>query len=136
MWRPGRSKSKAAEKDVITEATSLLCGRASERRGNARRAVPAWVPLNTLAHADIQRLQEVAARRNVNSGGWAATVGYLAVEILAETADEADLLRIQREQLIPLELWLLGDIGAPTTPGQLARLVTGTLDPRYEHREH
>lgn len=45
-----------------------------------QRAVPAWVPPDTLAYADIQRLRGVTTQRNFNPGGSTATVAYPAAK--------------------------------------------------------
>jgi hypothetical protein len=94
------------------------------------------VPVNTLAHGDVHRLQELAGDwSHAHPASWSAMLAYLAAKVLSSAPNDAELLRVQREALVPLELRLLdGATAAPTMPGQLTTLVLGALEAHQTRR--
>lgn len=136
MWRR-HNEAKAEAKGVIGEAERLLNGRAVDSNSLRGRRVSVRGLVSVLAHGERHHLRRLC---NVSStthpGSWAATLGYLATELLAMAPDDATLLRIQRQVLVPLELRLLGgEIPPPSTPARLATLVVHALAERQMHPE-
>ena len=138
LFRLLRSTRVAA---VLVEATAIVEGTVSDLPTQGGPA-PAWAWLNKLAHADWGQLADLAetpARRN---GRWAAASAFLAGELRSYAQTAEGLLRLQRRDLIPLELRLLdGRTPRPVTPLELVVLVraemdnVGRLDGRCERRE-
>jgi hypothetical protein len=130
MRRPRRATKSAQQ--VLTEARRLLNGQALETYPFERH-LPSWAPVNCLAHSDIEQLGHIAAdRSHDHPGSWSAILAYLATDLLAAAPSPAELRRVQREALIPLELRIFeGTIPPPKTPGQLAKLVGETLDTHH-----
>jgi len=66
----------------------------------------------------------------------APTLAQLASMILDSVGDDAQLARLQRQALIPLELGLLDrSVPAPRTPSRLAKLVSDTIDDYRIHHD-
>lgn len=108
---------EVANRVDVDDATAFLAGRLVEHRLATGRMVPAWAVLNKLAHAEAGELAELAAP--VRSDGvpepgtgearepvWCAAQRSLAAYLL-EGRDPKEVARIQREVLVPLELWLI-----------------------------
>jgi hypothetical protein len=133
MWARGRDRTLEASRAVVTDAEMLLNGEMIDLNARVppRRARP-WVVVNALAHSDRSTLEQLREPRGVTDsrpGGYNATVAFLAAEVLSFAAGDAELLRVQRDVLVPLELRLLGrQIPAPTTIGELAILVVEALE--------
>lgn len=69
-------------------------------------------------------------------GSWSATVAQLASMILDSVGDDAQLARLQRQALIPVELGLLDrSVPAPRTSSRLAKLVRDTMDDYRIHHD-
>lgn len=130
-FRRNRRIRKAAS-DTVEEAERLLAGRLLNPPDLGRRDLPAWTLVGALGHSSWEELHRMAAwRRGPGTGRWRSTVAFLAGETLDVAEDENALLRIQRTTLIPLELALLsGRVSSPTTPGEVANLVTWALNTR------
>ena len=126
----GRKRENVDAREVVQEAERLLGGRTLERYIARRERVPAWSLIALLGHAtrfDLMRLGSPAA--GPDPAGWSGTVARLARELVAATADDPALVRLQRRSLVPLELNLLGGlIAPPSTPAELYEMVTGSFD--------
>ncbi len=129
MWHTANLKAKAARDELAGEAERLLHGEASDAFAGKTGLVPAWVPVNALAHCEPELLQDLAAARHADDpGGWDAMLAYLASEILATSRTIDEVARIQREALVPLELALLSrEIQPPHSPAQLAHLIRSSI---------
>lgn len=127
LWR--REVSRSAVRSVVAEATTLLGGEVADRYAPYER-IPAWAPVNALAHSDRRRLYELAhCRAADHPGSWCAAVARLAELMLDSIDDDTQLARLQREALVPLELGLLDrSVPAPRTPSRLAVLVSDTIE--------
>lgn len=91
-------------------------------------SLPAWTALSVLVHADRRRLASLErGRGDVPDRLWGGAVGRLAGCVLAAVGDEADLRRLRRDVLIPLELWLLEATLPPATPGALEEMVRAAV---------
>jgi len=136
MWHRRGNKNRAAEAALTAEAARLLLGRAADGCTQTQ-PIPAWVAINALAHSDSERLASMAGDwYRAPCGAWAATLGYLASQLLTLAPSDAELLELQREVLVPLELRLLDDPGAaPSTPGRMVALVMGAVRDRRIHRD-
>jgi hypothetical protein len=110
---------------VVREAEKLLEGRTIEGYINRQERVPAWSLVSLLAHAtraDLCRLSAPIAEHD--PAGWSGTIARLAGELVDRSYDEASLLRLQRDCLIPIELRLLGGTTPPpSTPAELYSMV-------------
>ncbi|HVX22184.1 MAG TPA: hypothetical protein VHB02_12600 [Acidimicrobiales bacterium] len=130
MWRPGRRNAPGDDGHPVAEAARLLDGRAGEAGTDSW--APGWVAVNVLAHADVVRLQELAAE--CGRRGWTPStewLGRLAAEMLRIAPTEPELVTLQREVLVPLELQLLDDrIALPPTRKHLFDLILDGLDGR------
>jgi hypothetical protein len=136
MWRLRHSRSTSDEHAVVAEAVRLLGGRAIDADLDGKY-MAVWLPVNQLAHADAARLRDITGDwRYAHPASWTAMLAYLAGQVLVAAPTSAELLRLQREALVPLELQLLDDpAGRPTTPGQLASVVMGVLQSHRIHRD-
>lgn len=121
--------SESATRSVVKEAAALLDGQIADRYAPYDR-IPAWAPVNALAHSNRDRLdQMIHCRAAGHPGSWSAAIGRLAGLILYSVDDDAQLARLQRDALIPLELGLLDrSVPAPRTPSRLAKLVSDTIE--------
>ena len=98
-------------------------GRADCRR-TQDRPLPPWAWLNQAAHADVGRLREAAGRPADKTSRRGDDIqAVLARAVLAASAPD-DLVRLQREVLVPLELHLMG---AVLSPRRAVELVTAAL---------
>lgn len=134
LWK--REVSRSAARSVVAEATAVVEGELADRYAPYER-IPAWTPVNALAHSDRRRLIELTHSRAAgHPGSWCAAVGGLAELMLDSIGDDdAQLRRLQREALVPLELGLLDrSVPAPRTPSRLAALVSDTIEDYRIHR--
>lgn len=118
MWHP-KTFWKHRGEAVTAEAERLLSGRTYDEEVARRRFVRAWTVVSALAHCDRDRLLELqSGDPSLRSRRWSAVLAYLATELAIHAPTDADLVRIQREVLVPLELDLLDPvtmwIGSPT----------------------
>lgn len=132
MWSPGVSHRRS---EIVDEAERLLTGHAADTIQGSR--IPAWAPLNTLAHGDLGRLQSLAREdEDGHRGPLASTLAYLATEVLLAAPGEDELVELQRDALVPVELGVLDDtVAAPRTAAELAGLVMRSLDSYRAHRQ-
>jgi len=90
--------------------------------GNITRA--AWMMLNAVAHGRPERVRELAAARPPIPGSrmsWYQSRAKVAETLVEKSGDDdAELTRLQRDALVPLELALIGE--ANVTPEMLAQL--------------
>jgi hypothetical protein len=91
---------------------------------------PSWAYLNRLGHCEFEQMVALAeAVDRGRPGGWGATLGYIAAELLTFEKTPDQIHRAQREVLIPLELDILdGQIPDPETPAEFMSLIIGALD--------
>lgn len=95
--------------DVADEAAAYLDGRLLEllRAEGAGGLVPPWIWLNAVAHGDQERIAWLASDRVAGGAGWRRVRAALADELLrVADGDPAEVARLQREVLVPLELSL------------------------------
>lgn len=94
---------------------------------------PSWAYLNRLAHCSVDQMVALAeAAGRGRPGGWGATLGYIAAELLTFEKTSDQIRRAQREALIPLELDLLdGQLAEPECPEEFRALIMGAID---QHR--
>jgi hypothetical protein len=120
---PYNAVARAAERMLSGEAPVLFLQR-------GRVAPPAWAYLNSLAHAGVEDLRVLAgAQGGRDPSGWAATVSYLAADMLAYERDADHIYQTQRDVLIPLELEYLDDrFVQPATPADFAGMVLRALE--------
>jgi hypothetical protein len=130
MWNRRRDKDNALVEGVIAEAEGLLMGGWTDRYGWRDR--PVLTVVSSLAHCGRDDLLKIRAACPLGyPARWEGPVQYLAGRLLAVTRTGPDLVRLQRQVLIPLELQLLGDeIRRPSTPAHLVTMVMAALD-RY-----
>lgn len=109
----------AASLDV-DDVAAYLAGRLVEYRSGRGRGVPAWAVLNKVAHADVDELAGLAdGAGDGREPGWLSAQRSLAADLLAER-DPPDVARIQRQVLVPLELWLIARSETETVSGRWA----------------
>jgi hypothetical protein len=127
-WDRSRTGTKQG-RHVIAEAERLLAGRTVQSYVRGAGRAPAWTLVGVLGHCSRGELERVAAPSALpDPGGWSGAVAYLAEQMLAQTTGEADLVRLQRRSLVPLELDLLGGkLRPPRTPTDLYALIIGAL---------
>ncbi|HTX00241.1 MAG TPA: hypothetical protein VMD59_15780 [Acidimicrobiales bacterium] len=104
-----RQESSQGERTLIRETEAFLSGRFAEHFAGKRQLVPAWAALNPVAHADLGRLQALAATSpDPRRPGPGTAAHILAREVLDVVEDdEALLAAVQRFVLRPLELRLI-----------------------------
>jgi len=120
----------AVDPDVVVEdalaeeCEAFLAGRWADCRRTQDRPLPPWAWLNQAAHADVGRLREAAGRPADKTSRRGDDIqAVLARAVLAASAPD-DLVRLQREVLVPLELHLMG---AVLSPRRAVELVTAAL---------
>jgi hypothetical protein len=112
------------EDALAEECEAFLAGRWADCRRSQDRPLPRWAWLNQAAHADVGRLREAAAwPADKTSRRGDDIQAVLARAVLAASAS-GDLVRLQREVLVPLELRLME---AVMSPRRAVELVTATL---------
>ncbi len=128
MWRRSREHDDPEADALLGEAQALLEGRIAARHTADHDPVSGWAWVNCLANASLNDLAELASRR-LGPSGWGGAVSFLAHELLAAGRTPEGIVAVQRAVLVPLELGLLAaDDSAPTSPGQLVRLIQTALD--------
>jgi hypothetical protein len=94
--------------------------------------------LNQLAHADWTHLERTATQpRTALTRGqdttWSETASFLATELLSLCGTPHELEKLQRSELVPLELHLLGRSTPRLDPQTLSRLVLTRLVRKGRH---
>lgn len=133
---PVRSCSIADEAGALAdEVDAFLRGRLVQHLVAARRPVPAWTVLNTVAHSTWADLVDLAAEGVGSSdrdtaavrGGvvpvWQSGPRQLAAMLLA-CGSIGEVARLQRTVLVPLELWLIGRAAVETITARRAVEIT------------
>jgi hypothetical protein len=135
-WRAERDPVLPSD-SVADEIEAFLQGDLAEWLETSAAAVPSWALLNRLAHADRDELDHLNERElgSADAGSvtgshrWRAGQLLLADYLLATTSSPEELDRVQREVLVPLELWLIGESRIePFTPGEIVRLAWETVE--------
>jgi hypothetical protein len=108
---PIRRRSRRRDRNgetIAQECEAFLAGRFHELcLGDNWQALPGWVWINPLAHADLVELERLA-HLSPSRHDPLAFLSYLADEVLLRAGgDELTLKRIQHDILVPLELALL-----------------------------
>jgi len=147
MWRLRRGHDNEhgtpTEELLVQECTAYLVGRYAELVDGEGRRLPAWAWLNPLAHGSRNDLASLAAQpphwqgEGGNAATWQRAVSYLAHEIWCVVHDEGvGLHDLQLRVLVPLELAMLSDPAAVTTPSAFVGAVMEVLHQRDAHRSH
>lgn len=111
---------------IADEATAFLEGRLLGLVQASGKSAPPWLWLNALAHADHERLREIAATPAALSetmSDWSSARSALARQLLDLTSGVPEKIeQMQRQVLVPLE----GRLGAVAglTPDLLFQIVT------------
>jgi hypothetical protein len=135
-WIGPRERRRPAVGDLVAECDAFLVGEYLELLDELDQLVPSNAWINPLAHADAERLAELARgqwdRCPLGYRPWERAVVFLAGEVLDASrrwgCEPAD---VQRAVLIPLELDLLRRTdGVPVESGQLVALVLVQLHGR------
>lgn len=128
-WGARRKDSREA-RSVVREAENVLQGRTIEGFIARRQRVPAWSLISLLGHGsrlDLMKLASPVSRPD--PAGWSGTMARLAGDLLDLTWDDASLLGLQRQALVPLELSLLGGMHhPPATPAELYEMVSWAVE--------
>lgn len=129
MWWARKRLGTREGREVVAEAERLLSGTTILGYVRAIGRAPAWTLVSILGHCTRGELHRIASpAASPDPHGWSGAVAYLAEKILSQSYDDAELVRLQRSTLIPLELDLLGGkLRAPRTPADLYGLVSGVL---------
>lgn len=119
----------ADDTTFLDECEAMLEGRGAEFHHDRGERVPAWAWINLLAHGTEADLRMVASER-VASGDWQEARGYLAEELVCLIdAGLADLDRLQRDVLVPMELEAMReDTTSLARPPQIVVRVLAALD--------
>jgi hypothetical protein len=91
------------------EVEAFLEGRLVEHLLARGRVVPAWTVLNKVAHATFEELVGLA-RSGASEGAepvWLRAQRALAAELVDRSSTPGGVVGVQREMLVPLELWLI-----------------------------
>lgn len=125
-----RKRASDQDRAVVREAERMLEGRTLESFIARRERVPAWSLVALLGHGSRRDLLRLASPlATPDPAGWSGTIARLARDLLGMTEDEADLQRLQRRSLVPLELNLLGGLmSPPASPADLFSMVNGCLE--------
>jgi hypothetical protein len=112
----------------VDEIEAFLEGRLVEHRSSRGRSVPAWAVVNKLAHGDASELARLAGGIGVaeREPAWLGAQRGLAAELLAGRTP-AQVACIQREVLVPLELWLVDRAESTTVTGRWAAELADAL---------
>ncbi len=118
------------ESPAVAEAVRLLDGRVAD--SDVDGLVPVWVAVNALAHSDLFHLRALARdRTHLARDTWGEWFTRLAAEIVEMAPTEDELVKVQREILVPLELQLLDDrVAMPSTPDHLLAVIGEALGNR------
>jgi len=119
--RPHRTRKREG---LTAECEALLTGHYFDLlTKDRRRAVPGWVWVNPLAHAEQAELERLAQLRT-SPHDPLAFLSYLADEVLLGTGREESVLqRVQHDRLVPLELDLLRSTTIVPDRPTLARII-------------
>lgn len=99
-----RLRRRPVPEDLSLECERFLHGDYEAYLVGRKAAVPAWARLNTVAHADLRRLQLLAAAASTPcADAWAAAQHAIALEVLKVASDACPAAQVQRERLVPLE---------------------------------
>lgn len=130
MFRSKKKELAGAAADVVRQAVAIVEGRHTAGSGS----VPAgqgWI--SRLAHTGWEELDVLARSEPRHAATWEGAGLYLAVELRGGAKSAEELVRLQRDQLIPLELEMLaGHLDPPTTPAELVRMVR--VSSHWPHR--
>jgi hypothetical protein len=131
----GNSRSRDARR-LISEAEAYLDGSYVDR-ALSNDCESCLAVVNHLAHADRDRLEEwERARQRWNAhlqAPWGDAAAFLASEVLRCCGTAAELRRVQRSALVPLELDLLRYRGPLPGPEALARVALARLQRQQRH---
>jgi hypothetical protein len=122
----------------VEDSEAFLLGRYAERLESRASPVPSWAWTNVLAHGsldDLRRAAEGGGARRAGERRWWEGRAYLASELLETAGRRGSLAEIQREVLVPLELWLAARRDVRSwTPGRWVVTVRSSLD-AYRHSQ-
>jgi hypothetical protein len=116
----GRALDETGASLDVDDVAAYLAGRLVEYRSGRGRGVPAWAVLNRVAHAEVDELAGLAGGAGEGrEPGWLSAQRSLAADLL-EGRDPQEVAGIQREVLVPLELWLIARSETETVSGRWA----------------
>jgi hypothetical protein len=108
--RSSRGEAKALAR-MVREVEAFLSGSSEDWFFTRGQSIPAWAYINKIAHADPDRLRQLAAWAPVEPSrchGWREAVAILARETIeAGESDPRAIRRIQLDSLVGLELQLI-----------------------------
>jgi hypothetical protein len=103
----GLDREAAEASFDVDDVAAFLAGRLVEYRSGRGRRVPAWAVLNPVAHADVGELAGLAGGAGEGrEPAWLSGRRSLAAGLLKGRGPR-EIACIQREVLVPLELWLI-----------------------------
>ncbi|HZD66073.1 MAG TPA: hypothetical protein VE152_08245 [Acidimicrobiales bacterium] len=138
MWFRRSTAEETLGQALSREVEAVFAGRAASHARATRPRVPAWARLNTVAHADLADLEQLAIGRRRQylrreERRWRGMERLLALEVLAAAHhDPSELAALQAEVLVPLELRAVHD--PELSPRQVLALVLGRLEHRRRAR--
>ena len=129
------------ERQLADETEAFLAGSLAELVAAQGRSLPPWLLINRLAHADLDELRRVARGQAApvvvldappsHDRAWALAEEALVMHLLSADSDPAEIRRIQREDLVPLELALIRFTTVQALT--LGEILAETLDVIDEH---
>ena len=135
--RSARGEARAGAR-LVREVEAFLSGSSEDWFFTRGQNIPAWAYVNKVAHADSDRLGQLAAwapKESSHCHGWREAVAILARDTIeAGERDPRAIRRIQLDSLVSLELQLILRTGrvAPRALVALGRAHLGdnpTWDP-------
>lgn len=109
---------------LSAECEAFLAGRWADGRHTNGHPLPRWAWLNQAAHADVGSLREAATRRVDSTSRSGDDIQVVLARAVLAASAPGDLVRLQREVLVPLELRLMGTV---TSPRRAVELVAAAL---------
>lgn len=134
MWFR-RHQPKQVRRGIADECDAFLRGEYVEFATEWGWDIPVWAWINAVAHADNERLAELAVfgfRRETALAGrrdWNRAASYIASAVLEEASHPGcELAAIQGSLFIPLELLLIDDESTwDLSPNQLVAVALAVL---------
>jgi len=120
-----RARREETGDGLVDEIESFLAGNAVRPYLDSGLPVPAWANLNWLAHgrpAELRERVRLESGLRRMEGTWAWAVSTVARELLEAGREDAVVLCLQRDCLVPMELALLDQGGRGFLPSHLVTL--------------
>ena len=116
--------SVAVDGTLAAECEAFLAGRRADCRNTEGRPLPRWAWLNQAAHADIDSLRHTAAQQVDTASLRGDDIQAVLARAVVAASGSNDVVRLQREVLVPLELRMMGSV---MSPRRAVELVTAAL---------